>query len=72
MRETISHAPPFFSLSEVGKGEVGALFCCSICCVGEEGRVIFCLQGVVTNLYPEIDSIPHHVGIGQGFDLLIV
>jgi hypothetical protein len=50
MRETISHASPFFLLSEVGERRGGCAFPLFDLLCREEGRVIFCFQGVVTNL----------------------
>jgi hypothetical protein len=56
-----------------GKGEVGALFLCSmICCIGRKEGSFSAFRELLRTSNPEIDSIPHHIGIGQGFDLLIV
>ena len=70
MRETISHASPFFSLSKVGEREVGKLFCCSICCVGRKGGSFSAFRKLLRTCVPEIDSIPHHIGTGSGIRLV--
>jgi hypothetical protein len=66
MRETISHASPFFSLSEVGERRGGCAFPLFDLLCREEGRVISDFRELLRTRIPEIDSIPHHRRTGPG------
>jgi len=73
MRETISHASPFFSLSEVGGTRGGCDFLLFDLLCREERRVgsFSAFRKLLRTCVPEIDSIPQRTGIGLEFDLLI-